>query len=151
MIDLQKLCSHIPTNIFFISFCCLLIPGIQNVLSLFCAVLTEHKILFHSSSYQRLGEACRALEALMFPLKYRWEGLRRRHHDRMSWDYRSYSRYWAHTAVNQKRIHLCEILTHRWKFDHLIFYILGGALLLAFLEKSPLLYCAFTVRFFLNT
>lgn len=74
MIDLQKLCSHIPTNISFISFCCLLIPGIQNVLSLFCAVLTEHKILFHSSSYQRLGEACRALEALMFPLKYRWEG-----------------------------------------------------------------------------
>uniref|UniRef100_H3CIT0 SET binding factor 2 n=1 Tax=Tetraodon nigroviridis TaxID=99883 RepID=H3CIT0_TETNG len=45
-------------------------PGIQNVLSLFCAVLTEHKILFHSRSYQRLGEACRALEALMFPLKY---------------------------------------------------------------------------------
>lgn len=47
-------------------------PGIQNVLSLFCAVLTEHKVLFHSTSYQRLGEACRALEALMFPLKYRW-------------------------------------------------------------------------------
>lgn len=46
-------------------------PGIQNVLSLFCAVLTEHKVLFHSTSYQRLGEACRALEALMFPLKYR--------------------------------------------------------------------------------
>uniref|UniRef100_A0A673JFL5 Myotubularin-related protein 13-like n=1 Tax=Sinocyclocheilus rhinocerous TaxID=307959 RepID=A0A673JFL5_9TELE len=44
--------------------------GIQNVLSLFCAVLTEHKVLFHSSSYQRLGEACRALESLMFPLKY---------------------------------------------------------------------------------
>uniref|UniRef100_A0A4W4G1G0 SET binding factor 2 n=1 Tax=Electrophorus electricus TaxID=8005 RepID=A0A4W4G1G0_ELEEL len=44
--------------------------GIQNVLSLFCAVLTEHKVLFHSMSYQRLGEACRALEALMFPLKY---------------------------------------------------------------------------------
>ncbi|XP_065117576.1 myotubularin-related protein 13 isoform X2 [Paramisgurnus dabryanus] len=44
--------------------------GIQNVLSLFCAVLTEHKILFHSSSYQRLGEACRALESLMFPLRY---------------------------------------------------------------------------------
>uniref|UniRef100_A0A8C4EJ41 SET binding factor 2 n=1 Tax=Dicentrarchus labrax TaxID=13489 RepID=A0A8C4EJ41_DICLA len=44
--------------------------GIQNVLSLFCAVLTEHKVLFHSTSYQRLGEACRALEALMFPLKY---------------------------------------------------------------------------------
>nr|XP_020461760.1 myotubularin-related protein 13 isoform X2 [Monopterus albus] len=44
--------------------------GIQNVLSLFCAVLTEHKVLFHSTSYQRLGEACRALEALMFPLEY---------------------------------------------------------------------------------
>ncbi|XP_008335218.1 myotubularin-related protein 13 isoform X2 [Cynoglossus semilaevis] len=44
--------------------------GIQNVLSLFCAVLTEHKVLFHSTSYQRLGEACRALGALMFPLKY---------------------------------------------------------------------------------
>uniref|UniRef100_A0A3Q3D383 SET binding factor 2 n=1 Tax=Hippocampus comes TaxID=109280 RepID=A0A3Q3D383_HIPCM len=44
--------------------------GIQNVLSLFCAILTEHKVLFHSTSYQRLGEACRALEALMFPLKY---------------------------------------------------------------------------------
>uniref|UniRef100_A0A8C6SU38 SET binding factor 2 n=1 Tax=Neogobius melanostomus TaxID=47308 RepID=A0A8C6SU38_9GOBI len=44
--------------------------GIHNVLSLFCAVLTEHKVLFHSTSYQRLGEACRALEALMFPLKY---------------------------------------------------------------------------------
>lgn len=108
MNDLQKLCSHIPTNSSFISFCCLLIPGIQNVLSLFCAVLTEHKILFHSSSYQRLGEACRALEALMFPLKYRWEGLQRQHHDRMSWDYWSYSRYWAQTAVNQKGIHLCQ-------------------------------------------
>uniref|UniRef100_A0A8C9T349 SET binding factor 2 n=1 Tax=Scleropages formosus TaxID=113540 RepID=A0A8C9T349_SCLFO len=44
--------------------------GIQNVLSLFCAVLTEHKVLFHSTSYQRLGEACRALESLMFPLRY---------------------------------------------------------------------------------
>ncbi|XP_077568821.1 myotubularin-related protein 13 isoform X1 [Stigmatopora nigra] len=44
--------------------------GIQNVLNLFCAILTEHKVLFHSTSYQRLGEACRALEAVMFPLKY---------------------------------------------------------------------------------
>ncbi|XP_056269616.1 myotubularin-related protein 13 [Pseudoliparis swirei] len=44
--------------------------GIQNVLSLCYAVLTEHKVLFHSTSYQRLEEACRALEALMFPLKY---------------------------------------------------------------------------------
>ncbi|NXL68338.1 MTMR5 protein, partial [Chordeiles acutipennis] len=40
------------------------------VLYLFCAALTEHKILFLSSSYQRLTDACRALLALMFPLKY---------------------------------------------------------------------------------
>lgn len=70
---LPKLSIHIPTNTSLISSSCFLIAGIQNVLSLFCAVLTEHKILFHSRSYQRLGEACRALEALMFPLKYRWE------------------------------------------------------------------------------
>ncbi|KAI1239585.1 Myotubularin-related protein 13, partial [Lamprotornis superbus] len=44
--------------------------GITNVLFLFCAALTEHKILFLSSSYQRLTDACRALLALMFPLKY---------------------------------------------------------------------------------
>lgn len=47
------------------------LPGITNVLCLFCAALTEHKILFLSSSYQRLTDACRALLALMFPLKYR--------------------------------------------------------------------------------
>lgn len=46
-------------------------PGITNVLCLFCAALTEHKILFLSSSYQRLTDACRGLLALMFPLKYR--------------------------------------------------------------------------------
>uniref|UniRef100_UPI00358EB3F8 myotubularin-related protein 5 n=1 Tax=Myxine glutinosa TaxID=7769 RepID=UPI00358EB3F8 len=44
--------------------------GINNVLHLFCAVLTEQKILFHSSSYQRLTEACRALVAVVYPLKY---------------------------------------------------------------------------------
>ncbi|XP_050810937.1 myotubularin-related protein 13 isoform X4 [Gopherus flavomarginatus] len=44
--------------------------GIQNTLSLFCAVLTENKVLFHSASFQRLSDACRALESLMFPLKY---------------------------------------------------------------------------------
>lgn len=46
--------------------------GIANVLCLFCAALTEHKILFLSSSYQRLTDACRALLAIMFPLKYRY-------------------------------------------------------------------------------
>lgn len=45
--------------------------GIVNVLYLFCAALTEHKILFLSSSYQRLSDACRGLLAIMFPLKYR--------------------------------------------------------------------------------
>ncbi|TRZ01750.1 hypothetical protein DNTS_027257 [Danionella cerebrum] len=44
--------------------------GIVNVLCLFCAALTENKILFLSSSYQRLTDACRALLAIMFPLKY---------------------------------------------------------------------------------
>uniref|UniRef100_A0A3B3ZB64 UDENN domain-containing protein n=1 Tax=Periophthalmus magnuspinnatus TaxID=409849 RepID=A0A3B3ZB64_9GOBI len=44
--------------------------GIANVLGLFCAALTEHKILFLSSSYQRLTDACRGLLAIMFPLKY---------------------------------------------------------------------------------
>ncbi|XP_053318750.1 myotubularin-related protein 5 isoform X5 [Spea bombifrons] len=44
--------------------------GITNVLCLFCAALTEHKILFLSQSYQRLTESCRALLAIMFPLRY---------------------------------------------------------------------------------
>ncbi|XP_047246390.1 myotubularin-related protein 5 isoform X4 [Girardinichthys multiradiatus] len=44
--------------------------GIVNVLYLFCAALTEHKILFLSSSYQRLTDACRGLLAIMFPLQY---------------------------------------------------------------------------------
>lgn len=45
--------------------------GIANVLSLFCAALTEHKVLFLSRSYQRLSDACRGLLALLFPLRYR--------------------------------------------------------------------------------
>ncbi|XP_075409554.1 myotubularin-related protein 5 isoform X3 [Tenrec ecaudatus] len=44
--------------------------GITNVLALFCAALTEHKILFLSRSYQRLADACRGLLALLFPLRY---------------------------------------------------------------------------------
>ncbi|XP_073691800.1 myotubularin-related protein 13-like [Garra rufa] len=68
--DLKKilLSKYFISNGAFVLF--LFVPGIQNVLSLFCAVLTEHKVLFHSASYQRLGEACRALESIMFPLKY---------------------------------------------------------------------------------
>ncbi|XP_052017176.1 myotubularin-related protein 5 isoform X2 [Apodemus sylvaticus] len=44
--------------------------GITNVLSLFSAALTEHKVLFLSRSYQRLADACRGLLALLFPLRY---------------------------------------------------------------------------------
>lgn len=44
--------------------------GKKNVLMLYCAAMTEHKILFHSSSYSRLSESCRALTSLMFPLRY---------------------------------------------------------------------------------
>ncbi|CAB3383072.1 Hypothetical predicted protein [Cloeon dipterum] len=43
--------------------------GIRNVLSLLCAIMTEHKILIHSKSYSRLTEGCRALIALMYPFK----------------------------------------------------------------------------------
>lgn len=32
--------------------------------------MTEHKILFHSASYSRLTESCRALTALMYPFRY---------------------------------------------------------------------------------
>ncbi|XP_047497581.1 myotubularin-related protein 13-like isoform X3 [Penaeus chinensis] len=44
--------------------------GVKNVLVLFCAALTEHKILFHSQSYNRLTESCHALKALLYPFKY---------------------------------------------------------------------------------
>lgn len=40
------------------------------MLVLFCAIMTEHKILFHSKSYNRLTDACRALTALMYPFRY---------------------------------------------------------------------------------
>lgn len=44
--------------------------GMKNVLLLYCAAMTEHKILFHSSSYSRLTDSGRALTSLMYPLKY---------------------------------------------------------------------------------
>lgn len=43
--------------------------GIKNVMLLFCAVCTEQKILFHSKSFSRLTESCRALTALMYPFR----------------------------------------------------------------------------------
>lgn len=44
--------------------------GIGNVLRLVCAVLADYKILFFSRSYIKLYEACKAIEALLYPLKY---------------------------------------------------------------------------------
>ncbi|CAL8081456.1 unnamed protein product [Orchesella dallaii] len=44
--------------------------GVNNVLILFCAVMTEQKILFHSSCISRLTDACHALTCLMFPFRY---------------------------------------------------------------------------------
>jgi len=44
--------------------------GIRNGLTLFCALMTEHKILFHSKSLSRLTDACHGLTSLMFPFKY---------------------------------------------------------------------------------
>ncbi|XP_048780687.1 myotubularin-related protein 13-like isoform X2 [Ostrea edulis] len=44
--------------------------GIQNVLTLFCAAMTDHKILFHSQSYSRLTDACQAINILQYPLRY---------------------------------------------------------------------------------
>ncbi|KAI0213842.1 Myotubularin-related protein 13 [Lamellibrachia satsuma] len=44
--------------------------GISNTLSVYCAALTDHKVLFHSQSYTRLTDASHALTALMYPLKY---------------------------------------------------------------------------------
>ena len=42
------------------------------MISLFCALLTDHKILFHSQSYQRLTDASHAITSLFYPLKYRY-------------------------------------------------------------------------------
>lgn len=44
--------------------------GIHAVVTLFSAVMSEHKILFHSKSYARLQDASHALTSLMYPFKY---------------------------------------------------------------------------------
>lgn len=48
------------------------VSGINNAITILCAALTDHKILFYSDSYSRLTAACRALIALHYPLKYRY-------------------------------------------------------------------------------
>lgn len=45
--------------------------GIHNVLTVFCAALTEQKVVFHSCSYSRLTDSCHALISLLYPMKYR--------------------------------------------------------------------------------
>jgi myotubularin-related protein 5/13 len=44
--------------------------GIVNVFKLVLAILADFKILFFSRSYTKLYDACRAIESLLFPLKY---------------------------------------------------------------------------------
>jgi hypothetical protein len=44
--------------------------GVANVVKLVCAIMADFKVLFFSRSYTKLYDACRALEALLFPLKY---------------------------------------------------------------------------------
>ncbi len=44
--------------------------GVANVLRLVCAVCADYKVVFFSRSCTKLYEACRALESLLFPLKY---------------------------------------------------------------------------------
>ena len=44
--------------------------GIHTVLTLFTAIMTEHKVLIHSQSFSRLHDACQALISLMYPFKY---------------------------------------------------------------------------------
>lgn len=53
--------------------CCLLLRllGVDNVIYLVSAALTDHKLLFLSSSYARLNACAHALESLMYPLQYR--------------------------------------------------------------------------------
>jgi len=48
-----------------------ILSGINNSLLIFCAALSDHKVLFHSDSFSRLTDTCLALSALMYPLKYR--------------------------------------------------------------------------------
>jgi myotubularin-related protein 5/13 len=44
--------------------------GIDHVVTIFCAALSDIKMLFFSRSYWKLTEACKAVESLLYPLKY---------------------------------------------------------------------------------
>uniref|UniRef100_A0A8R1TTB5 Myotubularin-related protein 5 n=1 Tax=Onchocerca volvulus TaxID=6282 RepID=A0A8R1TTB5_ONCVO len=43
---------------------------IYNILTLLCAVMTDHKILFRSSSLSLLADSCYALRSLLYPFDY---------------------------------------------------------------------------------
>ena len=49
------------------------VAGINSMLLVFTALVTECKILLLSSSYTHLTMAAEALVALLYPLKFRWE------------------------------------------------------------------------------
>lgn len=49
--------------------------GMHNVLSLFCALVTENKVLLFSSSYSSLTSASLGLLAILYPLKFRYSKL----------------------------------------------------------------------------
>lgn len=44
--------------------------GIHAMITLFVAVMSEHKVLIHSRSFSRLHDACEALISLMYPFRY---------------------------------------------------------------------------------
>ncbi|KAL3318924.1 SET-binding factor 2 [Cichlidogyrus casuarinus] len=46
--------------------------GIHNVLTIFCAVIRDAKVVFCSRSLNRLTESCSALCSLLYPLRYEY-------------------------------------------------------------------------------
>ena len=54
-----------------ICFVCVNVAGTHNMLSLFCALVTENKVLMFSSSYLLLTSASLGLLSILYPLKFR--------------------------------------------------------------------------------
>jgi hypothetical protein len=70
---LDKLNAHLHRRFFLIVFffVCFAV-GMHNVLTLFCALVTENKVLFFSSSYSLLTSASLGLLSILYPLKFRY-------------------------------------------------------------------------------
>jgi myotubularin-related protein 5/13 len=64
--ELGKFCFFF----YFIKKIIFILLGIDHVVTIFCAALPDIKILFFSKSYWKLTEASKAVESLLFPLKY---------------------------------------------------------------------------------